>query len=143
MSSVRQRVLVVDDEPKFVELVRERLELVGFEVTVAVDGETALRKVQQEPPDLIILDIILPNLDGYEVCTRIKRDPRTRHIPLIMLTVKGEEQDYRRGLACGAEAYFTKPSQSQEFTVLLDRLIKALSIYQSPAQEVHGNKGKS
>lgn len=141
MGDVKRRVLVVDDELKFVKLLSEQLSLVGFEVAVAMDGETALmRALEDPPPDLIILDVILPKLDGYRVCTQLKQDHRTRHIPIIMLTVKGEKEDYQKGIACGAEAYLVKPFQREALEEMVNRLVKTLLTQQSHAQEAPGDR---
>ena len=117
------RVLLVDDEPSIVKMVGKRLEVEGFEVLVAMDGQEALKKVQTDLPDLVILDLMLPKLNGYEVCTMLKEDTRYQKIPVVMFTAKAQEQDEKLGLACGADAYIRKPFKAQE---LLDR-IRALA----------------
>ncbi len=117
------RVLLVDDEPSIVKMVSKRLEVEGFEVLVAIDGQEALKKVQAEAPDVVILDLMLPKLNGYEVCMMLKEDARYQKIPVVMFTAKAQEQDEKLGLACGADAYVRKPFKAQE---LLDQ-IRALA----------------
>jgi two-component system phosphate regulon response regulator PhoB len=105
----RQGVLVVDDEEDILELVRYGLAKNGYKVDCVTTGEEALRAARANPPDLIVLDLMLPGLDGLEVCRILKRDPRTSHIPVVMLTAKGEEADVVAGLELGADDYVTKP----------------------------------
>ncbi len=102
-------ILVVDDEEDILDLVRFNLGREGFQISEAASGEAALAKIKQKLPDLIILDLMLPGLDGYEVCRALKRDPRTAQIPIIMLTAKGEEADMVVGLELGADDYLPKP----------------------------------
>ena len=104
-----KRVLVVDDEPDIRELVQHHLEIEGFEVLSAPDGEKGLFLIQNELPDLIILDLMLPGIDGLEVCRNLNNIESTSDIPIIMLTAKGEEIDIIKGLAYGADDYVTKP----------------------------------
>ena len=130
-----RRVLVVDDEPNILKVVTKRLEVAGFATSVAMDGQTALRKACEEPPDLIILDLMLPALNGYEVCTRLKQDPRTRQIPVIIFTAKAGEADYWKGMAGGADAYLTKPFASDVLEQLVTRLIETLAAKPSSPQK--------
>ncbi len=104
-----ERILVVDDEEDILELLRYNLTKEDYHVTVAASGEDCLRHVETEPPDLIVLDLMLPGIDGLSVCGQLKGDSRTRPIPIIMLTAKGEEADIVRGLEIGADDYVTKP----------------------------------
>ena len=108
------RILLVDDEPSIVKMVGKRLAVEGFEVLVAMDGQEALKKAQMESPQLIILDLMLPKLNGYEVCTMLKQDARYQKIPIIMFSAKAQEKDERLGLECGANAYVRKPFQAKE-----------------------------
>lgn len=105
----KPHILVVDDEPDLVELVQHHLKRERYEVTTAADGETALKIAQQKVPDLMVLDLMLPGIDGLEVCRRVKGDPRTAHIPVLMLTAKAEETDAIIGLSQGADDYIRKP----------------------------------
>ena len=103
------KILVVDDEEDILELVRYNLARDGYRVVCAASGEKALSKAGSEPFDLIVLDLMLPGIDGLEVAKRLKSKPETRHIPIIMLTAKGEEADIVTGLELGADDYVTKP----------------------------------
>lgn len=105
----RKKIMIVDDEPHIIELVKVCLEDTEYDVIEAVDGEEALQKIKESQPDLILLDIMLPKMDGYEVCRILKEDPETKSIPVVMLTAKGQEEDRNRGLECGVDAYMTKP----------------------------------
>ncbi len=105
----KEKILVVDDEEDILELVRHHLKREGYEVRCAESGEQALQFAKSEPVNLIILDLMLPGIDGLEVTRRLKGDPRTQHIPILMLTAKGEESDVVAGLELGADDYVTKP----------------------------------
>jgi DNA-binding response OmpR family regulator len=122
-SSGKRRILVVDDERDIVDLVRYNLNKNGYEALVATDGQQALQVAAKESPDLIILDLMLPGLHGTEVARRLKGDARTSHIPIVMLTAKGEETDVVVGLTLGADDYVTKPFSIK---ILLARLATVL-----------------
>ncbi len=107
-------ILVVEDEADLVTLLRYNLESEGFRVGEAANGEEALVLVQEERPDLILLDWMLPMLSGIEVCRQLRRRPQTADVPIIMLTARGEEGDKIRGLECGADDYVTKPFSPSE-----------------------------
>ena len=124
------RILLVDDEPSIVKMVGKRLEVEGFDVLIAMDGQDGLAKAQAEHPDLIILDLMLPKLNGYEVCTMLKQDARYQKTPIILFTAKAQEKDEKLGLECGADAYVRKPFRAQE---LLERIRALLGA--SPAKE--------
>lgn len=109
-----KKVLVVDDEVDLVETIRFPLESEGFTVLVAYNGEDALNQARKENPDLILLDIMLPKLDGYKVCRLLKFDEKYKHIPIIMLTAKAQEKDKIIGLETGADEYITKPFDMDE-----------------------------
>lgn len=104
-----QRILAVEDEEDILELVRYNLTREGYSVITASSGEQALKTARAELPDLIVLDLLLPGLDGLEVTRLLKRDPATENIPIVMLTAKGEESDIVAGLELGADDYITKP----------------------------------
>jgi two-component system phosphate regulon response regulator PhoB len=106
---LKTQILVVEDEEDILELVSYNLNKEGFQVTKATTGEMALQRVDADPPHLILLDLMLPVLDGLEVCRRLKRDTETAMIPIVMLTAKGEESDIVAGLELGADDYITKP----------------------------------
>jgi two-component system phosphate regulon response regulator PhoB len=116
------RILVVDDEEDLLELVRYNLTKEGYEVTCVASGEEAIKAARKQPPELIVLDLMLPAVDGLEVCRRLKADARTREIPSIMLTAKGEESDMIAGLERGADDYIAKPFSPR----VLGARIKAL-----------------
>ena len=105
----KERILVVDDEEDILELVRYNLAKEGYHVTVALTGEDAIKKAQSESFDLIILDLMLPGIDGLEVAKRLKNSPNTESVPIVMLSAKGEETDIVTGLELGADDYITKP----------------------------------
>jgi two-component system, OmpR family, alkaline phosphatase synthesis response regulator PhoP len=102
-------VLVVDDEEDILELVRYNLAKDGYKVGCVATGEEALKAARSQPPDLIVLDLMLPGVDGLDVCRILKNDPKTSHVPVVMLTAKGEEADVVAGLELGADDYVTKP----------------------------------
>ena len=104
-----KKILVVDDEVDLVETVRFPLEIEGYNVLVAYNGEEALNQARKENPDLILLDLMLPKLDGYKVCRLLKFDERYKHIPILMLTAKTQEKDKVLGMETGADEYITKP----------------------------------
>ncbi|MCP3923640.1 MAG: response regulator [Desulfobacterales bacterium] len=105
----KEHILAVDDEEDILELIQFNLNREGYKVSCAISGEDALRKVSTKNPDLILLDLMLPDLDGFAVARRLKEDPKRRHIPIIMLTAKGEESDIVTGLELGADDYIVKP----------------------------------
>jgi len=123
----RKHVLVVDDEPRMVRFIRMNLELEGYQVSTASNGIEALEKLREELPDLVILDIMMPELDGYETLERIRQ---TSNVPVIMLTVKAEEEDKVRGLELGADDYVTKPFSPRE---LASRVKAALRRAEMPS----------
>jgi DNA-binding response OmpR family regulator len=104
-----KKILIVDDEPDLVETVRFPLEMEGYHVLVSYNGEDALTQAHKENPDLILLDLMLPNLDGYKVCRLLKCDDQYKHIPILMLTAKSQERDRALGMETGANEYITKP----------------------------------
>lgn len=117
------KILVVDDEVRVLSVIEKRLESQGYAVVTAQDGNEALKKVRSENPDLIILDLILPGLNGYEVCSFLKRDKRLMKIPVVMLTARSQEADAEMGFKAGADAYMTKPFKHE---ILLERVKELL-----------------
>jgi two-component system phosphate regulon response regulator PhoB len=109
MTTNPQRILVVDDEKEIRELVSYNLTKHGYRVLAVASGEDALREARERPPDLVVLDLMLPGVDGLEVCKRLKNDRRTSHVPVVMLTAKGDEPDVVVGLELGADDYLPKP----------------------------------
>jgi DNA-binding response OmpR family regulator len=118
----QKKILVVDDEADLVETLRFPLEMEGFNVLVSYNGEDALSQARKENPDLILLDLMLPKLDGYKVCRLLKFDERYKHIPILMLTAKTQEKDKLLGKETGANEYITKPFD-------IDELMKKVKAY--------------
>ena len=120
MSDGKRRILVVDDEPSIVKMVSKRLEVKGFDVLVATDGEQALALAQRERPDFIILDLMMPGLDGFQVCQRLKSDQTCREVPVvIMFSGKGQPEDAERCRKAGAYGYVSK---TQGTSALLEQI---------------------
>jgi twitching motility two-component system response regulator PilG len=119
----KKRVLIVEDEESLLKLETILLTVKGFEVVGVLTGHDALKKVTAEPFDLILLDIMLPDIDGFEVCSRIKKDPRTTGIPVVMLTAKRTPEDHERGTVSGADAYLTKPFKSAMIIEVIEKLL--------------------
>jgi phosphate regulon transcriptional regulator PhoB len=119
-----QRILVVDDEPDLLELVRVNLSQVGFEVETAETGRQALERVRRSPPDLLILDLMLPDLSGTEVCRHLRQDSSLAEIPIIMLTARADEVDRVVGLEVGADDYVTKPFSPRELTLRVRAVLR-------------------
>lgn len=119
---MNKKILIVDDEVDLVETVSFPLKEEGFTVLVSYDGEDALDKARKEKPDLILLDIMLPKLDGYKVCRLLKFDEQYKHIPILMLTARTQEKDKIIGMETGANEYITKPFE-------MDELIEKVKAY--------------
>ncbi len=137
-----KKILVVDDEKDIVDLVVYNLEKAGYKTLRAYDGALALRKAQEEVPDLVVLDLMLPGLDGLEVCKRLKSAEKTARIPVLMLTAKGEESDKVVGLELGADDYVTKPFSPKELVARVKALLRrsAPNEIASPAEHrVYGS----
>ena len=107
-----KRILVIEDQTKVSAVVQRRLESAGYEVITALDGPEGLGKARSGKPDLIVLDLILPGISGYQVCTLLKKDDACKQIPVLILTARAQEQDIKEGMRVGAEAYMTKPYKS-------------------------------
>ena len=118
------RILVVDDEQAIRELVRQNLELSGYECIDAEDGSQALQKVGEQRPDLIVLDVKMPVLDGWEVLRVLRSSPETATIPIVMLTALGDSAHVARGWTLGADFYLTKPFEPRELVAVVTRLLK-------------------
>jgi two-component system phosphate regulon response regulator PhoB len=136
MSTAKQKILVVDDEPDAIELIEFNLKANGYEVATAADGEEALQKSRAILPNLIILDLMLPEVDGMEVCKILRRDQRTSGIPIIMLTAKAAEIDRVLGLELGADDYVTKPFSPRELVLRVKRLLRSQSVTEDKAERV-------
>src|SRR3989338_1548140 len=110
----KRRILLVDDEDSVLQMVGKRLEMEGYEVLTAMDGHDALEQAQTESPDLIILDLFLPRLNGYSVCSVLKADPKLKKIPIVIFTGKADETEDETLLLQGADAYVRKPFRAYE-----------------------------
>ncbi len=119
-----KRILIVDDEPNIVISLEFLMRREGFETEVAADGEAALESLARTKSDLVVLDVMLPRLDGFEVCRRIRAGPDSRSVKVVMLTAKGRETEVARGLALGADAYVTKPFSTKELVAQIRRLLE-------------------
>ena len=117
-------IFIADDESGFVSTLKSRLEFEGFEVTTAPDGKSALDRITNEMPDLILLDIMMPAMNGYQVCRELKENPDTNPIPILMLTAKSQESDKFWGKEAGADAYMTKPFDMDELIVEIRGLLR-------------------
>ncbi len=118
-----KRVLVVDDEPNIVMSLRFLMEREGFEVEVAPTGEAALEALDRAPADLVLLDVMMPKLDGFEVCQRIRTNPAWAETKIVMLTARGREIERDKGLALGADAYVTKPFSTRELVARVKQML--------------------
>ena len=119
----KKKILIVDDEKQLVSLVKLHLEMAGYEVVSAGDGEKALSISREEKPDLIILDLMLPKLDGWEVCKRLRMELGSGSTPVIMLTARTETEDKLKGFECGADDYVTKPFSPRELVARVKRVL--------------------
>ena len=124
----KKLILVVDDEPDFVSIVQNNLEKEGFEVNVAYDGVEGLEKVRQNPPDLIVLDVMMPEKDGYEMCSDLKKDKKFADIPILMLTavadhVSSTRYSHYNGMSMEADDYLPKPASAEDITESVKSLL--------------------
>ena len=129
----KEHILVVEDEEDILELMKFNLMKEGYHVSTAVTGEKALQAVTKNPPDLIILDLMLPDADGFEVCRRLKNQPDTKHIPIAMVTAKSEESDIVAGLEMGADDYITKPFSPKVLVARIRAIFRRMG--QEPVDE--------
>ena len=117
------KILVVDDEIYIVHILDFSLGMEGYDVVTATDGEQAIEKAAREKPDLIVLDIMMPKLDGYETCKLLKADPATRAIPVILLSAKGRNVDQKVGFEVGADDYITKPFSPRKLVERINSIL--------------------
>lgn len=120
----KKKILLVDDEPQLVDVVKMRLEANDYEVISAYDGQEALDKVKKDRPDLIILDLMLPKIDGYKVCRMLKFDQKYKEIPVIFFTARAQEEDMKLGKEVGSDAYIIKPFEPQALLAKMKELLK-------------------
>lgn len=118
------KILIVDDEPNIVVPLQFLMEQNGYQTLVAQSGEEALESISKEEPDLVLLDIMLPGIDGFEVCEIVRLKPEWRHIRIIFLTAKGRDVDIAKGMVLGADDYITKPFSNQQIIDAVTKLIQ-------------------
>ncbi len=135
MKKAEKKILIVDDEEDILEITRYNLSREGYQVICVTSGEDALKKARSEIPNLIVLDLMLPGLDGLEVCKLLKNDPKTSHIPIIMLTAKDEEADIVTGLELGADDYITKPFSPRVLAARVKAVLRRKNIEISQEEE--------
>ena len=124
MANISKKILIVEDDPSFSRALIHIIGKEGYDVISASNGLTGLRMAKEDKPDLLILDVMLPGLDGFEICNRLRHEPQTARLPIIMLSAKGQETDKTTGLKVGANVYLTKPVDR---AVLLDNLTSLLA----------------
>ena len=134
---MKPKILVVDDEPDALELIEVNLKGAGFDVLTAANGRKALEMARAAPPALVVLDVMLPEVDGLEVCKSLRRDPKTAFIPIIMLTARAAEIDRVLGLELGADDYITKPFSPRELILRVRNLLKRQATPLDRAQQIH------
>ena len=121
-----KKILVVDDERHIVRLVEVNLTRAGYDVVSAYDGVEALEKVEEDMPDMIVLDVMMPRMDGFEVLKNLQADPKYKDIPVIMLTAKAQDADIFKGWQSGVSSYLTKPFNPKELLVFVQRIFQSL-----------------
>ncbi|MDD5016207.1 MAG: response regulator, partial [Atribacterota bacterium] len=131
----KEKILVVDDEKDIIELLQYNLEKEGYKISAVFSGEQCLENAKTELPDLILLDLMLPEIDGLDVCKFLKNNPQTSHIPIIMLTAKGEEPDIVLGLELGSDDYITKPFKIRELLARVKAVLRRTKINIPPLSE--------
>lgn len=117
-----KRVLLAEDEPNIVESLTFLMERAGFDISAESDGRVALEEALSNPPDILILDVMLPELDGYEILRQLRADRRTERLPILMLTAKGQREDRETALECGADLFITKPFSNSEIVAAVELL---------------------
>lgn len=120
----KKKIVVIEDEPDILEVLSYNLKREGYEVTTVMDGTRGLELIRQQAPDLVLLDLMLPGIDGVEVCSAIKKDPRTQSTLIVMVTAKGEESDIVLGLGVGADDYISKPFSPRELVARVKAVLR-------------------
>ncbi len=118
-----KKILIVDDKLEVVELIAATLKGEGYRLITASDGREALEKIGTEKPDLVLLDVIMPEMDGFEVLIEAKKDPKTKGIPIIMLTAEGQKSDKDKGIELGAEGYIIKPFSPSHLLIKIEEIM--------------------
>lgn len=124
-----KKILVVDDEKHIVRLVEVNLQRAGYDVVTAYDGVQALEMVKQERPDMLVLDVMMPRMNGFEVLKQLKANPETQEIPVIMLTAKAQDADVFKGWQSGVDSYLTKPFNPMELLTFVKRIFESTDEY--------------
>lgn len=135
-----KRILLIEDDRDIVELVRYNLDREGFQVTSATDGSSGLAQVRKSPPDVLLLDLMLPKLSGLEICKEIRRDQSLNRLPILMLTARGEEADRVIGLEMGADDYVTKPFSPRELVARVRALLRRAEPPQETAKPIQARE---
>lgn len=131
----RTHIVVVEDESDILEVLSYNLRREGFEVSTSLDGAQGLELIQQQLPDLVLLDLMLPGIDGLEICRRLRSNPASQHIPIVMVTAKGEESDVVLGLGIGADDYLVKPFSPKELIARVKAVLRRTSAGAEAADE--------
>jgi len=118
-----KKVLIADDHPEAVELVRVTLEDEDYEIVDTFNGKETLKKARVEKPDIVLLDVVMPKMDGFEVCRQLRKDPQTKEILIVVLTAKGQEVDKERGRKVGADDYITKPFSPSALLIKIEEIL--------------------
>ena len=121
---INHKILIVEDDPKVVVFLEDRIVSMGFEVLVARNGLEGLKEARSQAPSLIILDVMMPEMDGHELCHKLKINPATKHIPILMLTARGQRREIVEGLSIGADDYMTKPYDDAELEARIEALLR-------------------
>jgi two-component system alkaline phosphatase synthesis response regulator PhoP/two-component system response regulator VicR len=130
-----RKILVVDDERHIVRLVEVNLTRAGYDIVVAYDGIEALEVVKKEKPDMIVLDVMMPRMDGFEVLKKLQADESTQNIPVIMLTAKAQDADIFKGWSSGVSSYLTKPFNPRELLTFVERIFQSIEEHGGTEQE--------
>jgi len=134
--SVKPKILVVDDEPEAVELLEFNLKQAGYAVSAAGDGAAALKKARAQTPDMVVLDVMLPEMDGFEVCKSLRLEPATSRVPILMLTAKAGELERVLGLELGADDYLTKPFSPRELLLRIKKILSRGATVDKPREQM-------
>jgi len=119
----KPRILIVDDDPVIVRLLQINFRLEGYDVDTAFRGEEALERVRDNRPDVVVLDVMMPGIDGWEVCRQLKESPAVRHVPVIFLSARAQDEDRQRGYALGVDEYVTKPFDPADLVEIVRRAL--------------------
>jgi DNA-binding response OmpR family regulator len=130
-----EKIVIIEDESDILEVIEYNLKREGYEVLTSQDGEEGLEQIGRSAPDLVVLDLMLPNIDGIEICRRLKSDPVTRSIPVIIVTAKGEESDIVLGLGVGADDYVTKPFSPKELVARVKAVLRRGQLKDSTGEQ--------